>query len=240
MSKVLVIPDVHLKPDMYEKASEILDLKAADFALSLGDICDDWGQEYNSELYYKTLEAAGKFAQKYPKTLWCWGNHDLSYLWRKAESGYSFFLSGLIWELLRDWRAAVGDENKIAYVHRIDNVIFSHGGLAYSFVERWVDRELWEDPEKVKEQINEFSSDRIWTHDSPIWLRPQNKNVKMYPEGYLQVVGHTPVAKPYLENHVLNTDTFSTMPDGSAIGDRRFIVVDTEEQSWRYADEVKW
>ena len=168
MSKVLVIPDVHLKPDMYEKASEILDLKAADFALSLGDICDDWGQEYNSELYYKTLEAAGKFAQKYPKTLWCWGNHDLSYLWRKAESGYSFFLSGLIWELLRDWRAAVGDEN------------------------------------------------------------------------YLQVVGHTPVAKPYLENHVLNTDTFSTMPDGSAIGDRRFIVVDTEEQSWRYADEVKW
>ena len=122
---------------------------------------------------------------------------------------------------------------------KIDNVIFSHGGLAYSFVERWVDRELWEDPEKVKEQINEFSSDRIWTHDSPIWLRPQNKNVKMYPEGYLQVVGHTPVAKPYLENHVLNTDTFSTMPDGSAIGDRRFIVVDTEEQSWRYADEAK-
>ena len=47
------------------------------------DVPDDWNQEYNLELYRDTFDAAITFAKKYPDTLWCYGNHDLSYLWNK-------------------------------------------------------------------------------------------------------------------------------------------------------------
>ena len=52
--KVLVIPDVHLKPWIIERASELLDGNAADRAVCLMDIADEWRQEYNLPLYVET------------------------------------------------------------------------------------------------------------------------------------------------------------------------------------------
>ena len=79
--KVLVIPDVHLKPWMFERASEIMEKGTVERAVCLMDIPDDWNQEYNLELYNETFDAAIAFAKKYPSTLWVYGNHDLCYLW---------------------------------------------------------------------------------------------------------------------------------------------------------------
>ena len=45
--KVLVIPDVHLKPKMFYRAAAIMHQGIADRAVCLMDIADDWGQEYN-------------------------------------------------------------------------------------------------------------------------------------------------------------------------------------------------
>ena len=45
--KVLVIPDVHLKPWMFERASEIMEKGTVERAVCLMDIPDDWNQEYN-------------------------------------------------------------------------------------------------------------------------------------------------------------------------------------------------
>jgi len=56
--KILVIPDVHLKPWMFDRAKEIMDIGAAENALCLMDIPDDWGQEYNLGLYEETFDAA--------------------------------------------------------------------------------------------------------------------------------------------------------------------------------------
>ena len=64
--KVLVIPDVHLKPWMFERAEEIMKKKMAERAVCLMDIPDDWNQEYNLELYRDTFDAAITFAKKYP------------------------------------------------------------------------------------------------------------------------------------------------------------------------------
>ena len=47
--KVLVIPDVHLKPWMFERADKIMEQDAAERAVCLMDIPDDWNQEYNLE-----------------------------------------------------------------------------------------------------------------------------------------------------------------------------------------------
>ena len=44
--KVLVIPDVHLKPKMFYRASAIMHQGIADRAVCLMDIADDWGQDW--------------------------------------------------------------------------------------------------------------------------------------------------------------------------------------------------
>ena len=49
--KVLVIPDVHLKPRMFDRAAEILARGNASQAVCLMDLPDDWSQERNTALY---------------------------------------------------------------------------------------------------------------------------------------------------------------------------------------------
>ena len=87
--KVLVIPDVHLKPWMFQRASELMKEIKPDRAVCLMDIADDWRQQFNLDLYIQTYDAAIAFAKKYPNTLWCYGNHDVCYLWNQRETGYS-------------------------------------------------------------------------------------------------------------------------------------------------------
>ena len=79
--KVLIIPDVHLKPQIFDRASSLMREKTADRAVCLMDIADDWNQQFNIDLYIKTFDAAIAFAGDFPSTLWCYGNHDICYLW---------------------------------------------------------------------------------------------------------------------------------------------------------------
>lgn len=72
--KVLVIPDIHLKPWMFQRAAKIMEQGTAERAVCLMDIPDDWNQEYNINLYVETFDAAIAFAKKYPETLWSYGN----------------------------------------------------------------------------------------------------------------------------------------------------------------------
>ena len=127
--KVLVIPDVHLKPWMFQRASELLREGRAERAVCLMDIADDWQQQFNLDLYAQTYGAAIAFAKDHPDTLWCYGNHDLCYQWNQRETGYSKVAPWLVCEKLRILRETLPDEGQLAYLHRVDNVLFSHGGL---------------------------------------------------------------------------------------------------------------
>ena len=62
---VLVIPDVHLKPWMFDRASDLMKEKKADRAVCLMDIADDWNQSLNIDLYNRTYERAIRFAAEY-------------------------------------------------------------------------------------------------------------------------------------------------------------------------------
>ena len=83
--KVLVIPDVHLKPYMFHQADRLLEQGVAERTVCLMDIPDDWDREYNIELYVETFDTAIAFAKKYPDTLWTYGNHDLCYMWNERR-----------------------------------------------------------------------------------------------------------------------------------------------------------
>ena len=87
--KVLVIPDIHLKPWIFDRAEKIIKDGKADRAVCLMDIPDDWNMEFQIERNKETFDRAIAYAMDYPDTLWCYGNHDVSYPWGRLETGYS-------------------------------------------------------------------------------------------------------------------------------------------------------
>lgn len=232
--KVLVIPDIHLKPWMFTQADHLLQHGAANLAVCLMDIPDDWNKEFDIQLYADTYDEAIRFAVKYPQTRWCYGNHDLCYLWHEVESGYSSMASGTVQRKLLELRRAVPEDNPILYVQRIDNVLFSHGGVLDDFVKAYVSGKDYNDVDAVVNRINELRPDSMWNDASPIWLRPQYGKMRMYkPRKLLQVVGHTPVKEITKQGSVISCDVFSTYRNGQPIGTGEFLLLDTE--TWGYA-----
>lgn len=63
--KILVIPDIHLKPWMFADASIIMEKEEVDKAVCLMDIPDDFNQELNHDLYNQTFDAAISFQSSY-------------------------------------------------------------------------------------------------------------------------------------------------------------------------------
>ncbi|MBQ6388459.1 MAG: metallophosphoesterase [Mogibacterium sp.] len=231
--KVLVIPDVHLKPRLFDRASALLDVGVAEQAVCLMDLPDSWGQGMNIDLYLETFDAAIRFAKKHPETLWCYGNHDLSYVWRQPESGFSNYAIMPVNHKLRALRKALPDAGQMAYIHRIDDVLFMHGGLTRRFVEYFVPDLLYDNTDEVIRIINELGSIEMWEDDSPIWYRPQFYSEEMYrEEDMLQVVGHTPVTGIERDGNVISCDLFSTYRSGEPIGTQEYLLIETE--TWKY------
>ena len=231
--KVLVIPDIHLKPWMFRRASELMEENIAEKAVCLMDIADDWKQQWNLDLYIQSYDAAISFARDYPHTLWCYGNHDICYPWNQRETGYSRIASRTVSEKLRVLQEILPDAGQLAFIHRIDNVLFLHGGLPDFFVREYIKASYYHDIDKVIETINTFDWQQLWHEDSPIWYRPQIYKGRMYkPRKLLQVVGHTPVKKIFREKNVVSCDVFSTDEEGKAIGTQEFLLIDTA--TWKF------
>lgn len=233
MSKVLVIPDVHLKPWMFDKASEIIETQQFDNIVMLGDLVDDWNQEFNLDLYRKTLDRVLKFVEQYPHTLYCLGNHDLSYMWQAYESGYSSYARDTVVEGLNKIIYTLPESNT-AYIHRIDDVLFSHAGLSEKFVLKNFGYGERLELDILIDKINNMGRYEIWDDFSPIWVRPQYDPIRLYPSDMLQVVGHTPVRTARKTGNLISLDSFSTYNDGKPIGDARFVYIDTEKLDMEY------
>lgn len=89
---------------MFDAAVDTMKSSKADKAVCLMDIPDEWGQGANLDLYIQTFESAIRFQMAFPDTLWCYGNHDLSYVWLQQESGFSFIAIQTVNEGLKNWR----------------------------------------------------------------------------------------------------------------------------------------
>lgn len=191
--KVLVIPDCHLNPWMFAQADTIMKKGIAEKAVCLMDLADDFGVHDDAQ-YLETYDAAIAFAKKYPETLWCYGNHDLSYIWGKPETGFHPEKRGLVCQEIKKLTNALPKKSQIAYIHKIDKTLFMHGGLANLFVQLRVAPQNRKNVLAVIKAINQMGCETMWAADSPIWYRPQlspNQNAKRLYRGgkYLQVVG---------------------------------------------------
>ena len=236
--KIFVIPDVHLKPRMFTRADELVSIGDYDAVVMLGDLVDDWGQDGNKQLYNETFDAAIRFVKAHQNTFFCYGNHDISYIWMLEESGYSWTMQPLVEKRLTEFTDALPPEN-VGFVHCLDGVLFSHGGVTESFAAEQFGPG-WDIPfDYMVSRINVHMDERqLWMNNSPLWARPQFGEMRLYSDKVFQVVGHTPVRRPLPEGKLLTLDTFSTYRDGTQFGDRRFVWIDTEDESWHYADGV--
>ncbi len=231
--RVVVIPDVHLKPWLFDKAERILRLGKADRAVCLMDIPDDWNMSLRIDKYKETYDRAIALAKDYPDTLWCYGNHDVSYRFGRLESGYSPYAESTVLSKLEELEQSLKDPSQIAFIHRIDNVLFAHGGLTTDYVE-WTNIDLIDaDIDDIIDSINRGTVDELWNDRSPLWFRPQMSTREMFrADEYTQVVGHTPVENIYEENGVISTDTFSTHSNGRQIGESAMVVIDTVSREY--------
>ncbi|MBQ9910110.1 MAG: metallophosphoesterase [Lachnospiraceae bacterium] len=231
--KVLVIPDVHLKPWMFSEAERILRSGRADRTVCLMDIADDFDKGMHINLYEETYDAAISLAKEFPNTLWCCGNHDLSYDWGYLETGYSPYAESTVIRKLSELQRSLQNDLQFAYVHRIDNVLFSHGGVTQEFVREHISARESRDIDLVLDVINALGKREMWKDNSPIWARPQSGDMKMYQEKQLlQVVGHTPVERITQMGNLISCDVFSTYRDGSSIGTEEFLLIDTKTWEW--------
>ena len=230
--KVLVIPDVHLKPWMFRRASELMKTTGADRAVCLMDIADDWGKQYEPDLYAQAYDAAIEFAKEYADTLWCYGNHELCYLWDQRETGYSGIAAGTVCEKLSRLREVLPEEGQIAFLHMVDSVIFSHGGLSCSFARRYVPSGEYHDAAAAVRRINRLGCTEMWQDASPIWFRPQYGGRLYSPEKILHIAGHTPVTEITRSRGLISCDVFSTDRTGRPIGTQEYLYLDTI--SWEY------
>lgn len=231
--RILVIPDVHLKTWLFDRAEGILLSGKADRAACLMDLPDDWNMEFQIGKYKETYDRAISFTKAFSDTIWCYGNHDLSYPWGRLESGYSPYAKNTVVTKLDELKNAVMDSSQINIIQRVDNVIFSHGGLSEEFV-KWLDEDLLDaDIDKVLDAINTASEDYLWNDESPLWLRPQYVDRKAFRGGeFIQVVGHTPVEKIEEEKGFISTDVFSTYSDGVQIGESAMIIIDSKSKEY--------
>ena len=226
--RILVIPDIHLKTWIFDRAEDILKASKADQAVCLMDIPDDWDMEFQTEMYKETFDRAIEFSRTYPDTLWCYGNHDVSYPWGRLETGYSPYAERTVMSKLEELKNSLQDPSQIAIMHRIDNVLFTHGGLTVEFLQLLNEDLLDADIDEVVAAINDASQNHLWNDESPLWLRPQNRTVNVFRKDiYKQVVGHTPVKKIFEKDGIISTDVFSTYRDGTQIGESAMIVIDS-------------
>ena len=227
--KVLVIPDVHLKTWIFDKAENVLKLGKADRAVCLMDMPDDWDMEFQIDRYRAIYDRAIAFAKDYPDTLWCYGNHDLSYPWGRLESGYSPYAERTVMEKLEELEKSLKNSSQINIMHRIDRVLFSHAGLSMEFVKKLNRKLLDADIDEVLAAVNSASQDKLWNDESPLWLRALDVWRKAFrAEKYKQVVGHTPVEKIMEQGGIIFTDVFSTDREGTQIGKSAMVVIDSE------------
>ena len=205
--KILVIPDVHLKPWMFDKAEELMNKYHLDGVVFIGDLVDDWNQDCNIFLYKETIERAIQFKKDHPDSKFCYGNHEVGYMFGGTCNGNSALYYNEILPMINRYERLV--EPQLAF--KIDNVVFSHAGLTVDY--------------------NYDSVDQLPLHEafkkdnSPLWVRP-NLSTE-YNDEYIQVAGHTPVKHITKLDNVYLVDSFGSDSEGNQCGDQTFMSIDT-------------
>ena len=214
--KTLIIPDIHLKPEMLDAAELRVKQHGADHVVFVGDYFDDWGCAFQSDLYRQTCDALLQFDARYPCTFLL-GNHDVPYLTGRLEH-YSSTLPD-VGQYVRQTLQQL----KVQLAYNCDGILVTHAG-AVGVIPDFYFKPILEHQGslQVLDSLNQQS-------DSILWLRPE-----MFLDdqsGYsVQIAGHTPNLKPEVFYSAQGTelwvnDTWSTTREHLPYGNQKFLLV---------------
>lgn len=210
--KTLIVPDCHLKHELFETVKRLHRQHQFDEIVFLGDYFDEWHQNTNAKLYRQTIADMKDMHKNYP-CVFLVGNHDVPYMTIQYQH-YSTPLQDIQFEIFKLFEAIPW---KIIY--ETQGWTISHAGLS-----TWFDDTVFQTPTQ--------QGLRAWLQSdtSPLWIRPQALQEYPHPDHQKQIVGHTPV--PYVTtrktgNHtIVYTNTWSLTPSMTPIGDKSLIMIE--------------
>ena len=223
MSKVLVIPDVHMKKEVIENGLALATKHRAEKIIMLGDYFDDW---YAMDFEYtEMIRYLKKLLRGNPNIIPLMGNHELSYLGYPC-SGFNRAMQPDVYNLLiKDYR--------FAFCYSEDGVFYSHAGVTTSWLKnnhiitsndlrlklnKKVGPEIVErgmckidsyprNVEKLKPFSEVGPARGGGANPSPLWA--DLTELVADPAPFKQVVGHTPVKRIENVGKVWFCDVFS-------------------------------
>lgn len=240
MSKVLVIPDVHMKKEVIERGLALARKHRADKIVMLGDYFDDW-----CTLPYEYLEMIRylkKLLRGNPTIIPLLGNHELSYMGFPC-SGYCRIVADQI-------QRALMPDHRFLFGVCIDGVFYSHAGVTTAWLKNnglitQNDLRLKLN-KKTGAELLEKCVSRVETFDVFAQAGParggrQNPSLVWAdlteliadPVPVKQVVGHTPLHQIENIGKVWFTDVYSN----NNLSDEYLLVKDGEPEIIHYSVE---
>lgn len=240
MSKVLVIPDVHLKVEVIERGLELAKKYRADTIVMLGDYFDDWhsiDRDYDDMLIY-----IRNVLRNNPNIIPLFGNHELSYMGYPC-SGHNHNLNQKLYDYLYP-------NYRFLFGVAIDGIFYSHAGVCTQWLKE--NNLITQNdlrlrlPHKAGATLLETIFDKIpnmevFSHvgparggsrtPSPLWA--DLTELIADPAPVKQVVGHTPVKQIEKIGKVWFTDCHSNYNES----DEYLLVNDGEPEVVHYDEE---
>lgn len=223
MAKTLAVGDIHCKPWIIDKVSELVE--NYDKIVFVGDIIDDWSATPQDSV--DTAKKLYLLYREYPdKIVVTKSNHDLLIYYRQARGQIGGIPASryMLWDIpenkyLVDWLSS------LPVVTDIDGVLYSHAGVTSSFMQWVIDESAAADSKQAINFINKVDPKYLQGYsDSPIWARPYGTEYDKWDAG--QVFGHTPSRTCHrIHDNIWCIDTFSTEHDGTPIGDGTVLEV---------------
>lgn len=230
--KILVLGDIHCKPNLLFMAREIFLKRKCDYLVFLGDACDNFGatQDDNMQIVEDLAQAKAELGEQF---VWLIGNHDWGYFHGDNMTGHIHERESLVQhqfaEHLEDWEV----------VAKIGKYVFSHAGIGAAFAKEYGGHNVIENIKALKKVQNTYNPlDNVGIvcggysyKPSPIWIRPQEFGEPWGVGEIVQIVGHTPVEKIAGDKNVVVCDTFSQYPNKTFIGDRSLLLIEDEKMT---------
>lgn len=242
MTRTLFVGDLHAKADLLPLITRVARREHAERIVLLGDICDDWNVSNNGLVrFFDTFAAWYRRESLEREVVPLLGNHDVPYFLKQGSTSYarvramaSGFKPGAhrrVHELMQDipFHRAWTD----------GNILATHAGLTRAWGRRrlgvdYMNKPVGEIADRLNQMLLHPTSMVVPMLDigparggagtpSPLWC-DRGEFAEDGDMHLTQVVGHTPVPTVLLEHDAWFCDTFSTMSNGTPIGDGSLLM----------------
>lgn len=228
--RILVVGDLHCKPNLLTQAVEIYRKRKCDYLVFLGDACDNWGaqQSDNAEI----VDALITFKQELKEHfVWLIGNHDWGYYASTDMTGHIHFHESIIYsrflEHFDDWEV----------VAQLGRYVFSHAGISKAFAKAFGGQNVVENIALLKKQTDPYAPLNFVgqacggysSNPSPLWARPEEVDPWTDDGKVVQIVGHTPLTQIENLHGLVICDTLSQYSNKDFIGDRSLLLIEDDK-----------